>query len=301
MTPRIEISVVVSGLSRLFGGALARVVEVARIADAAGIAQIALPDHLAIGPRTDRYPYGRFPYPNDEPWLEPLTTLAAMASATRSVRLATGVLVAPLRPALLLAKTLATLDVLCEGRLDLGVGIGWQREEFEGAGVPYADRAERLDDTLRACRALWTHAPASFDSPTVRFTGLWCLPRPVQPGGIPIWFGGALRASNVRRIAELGAGWMPIGAGPRELAPGVRRLHEALRAAGRDPSQLRVRAAALPARGAGGGPDLERTLDALDALRQAGATHASFALDRFVGDASAIQPFLERLGAYTRA
>jgi probable F420-dependent oxidoreductase len=301
LAERIAISLTVSGLSRLFGGELARVVELARIADAVGIAQIALPDHLAIGPRTDRYPYGRFPYGPDEPWLEPLTTLAALAAATRRIRLATGVLVAPLRPALLLAKTLATLDVLCAGRLDLGVGIGWQAEEFAGAGVPFEGRSARLDDTLRACRALWSGAPASFESPTVRFEGLWCLPRPVQPGGIPIWFGVALRPRNVRRIAELGAGWLPIGAGPRELAEGVGRLREALRAAGRDAEALRVRAAALPLRGRAGGIDLERTLGALDELRAAGATHAGFALDRFVGDASEIRPFLERLGAYTLA
>jgi probable F420-dependent oxidoreductase len=297
---RIAISLTLSGLSRLFGAELVRVVEVARIADAAGIAQIALPDHLAIGPRTDRYPYGRFPYPNDEPWLEPLTTLAAMASATRRIRLATGVLLAPLRPPLLLAKTLATLDVLSQGRLDLGVGIGWQAEEFAGAGVPFAGRAARLDDTLRACRALWREAPASFDSPTQRFADLWCLPRPVQPGGIPIWFGLSLGPRNVRRIAELGAGWMPIEADPERIADGVRRLREALRGAGRDPAELRVRAGLRPLRGPDGGIDLERTLAGLEALSRAGATHAGLALDGCVRDAGEIPAFLERLGAYTR-
>ena len=85
-----------------------------------------MPDHLAIGPNTDAYPYGKFPLPSSEPWLEPVTTLAAIAGATRRIRLATGVLIAPLRPALLLAKSLATLDVLCGGRVDLGVGLGWQ-------------------------------------------------------------------------------------------------------------------------------------------------------------------------------
>jgi probable F420-dependent oxidoreductase len=297
---RIAISVTVSGLARLLGGDLARVVDLARAADAAGIAQLALPDHLAIGPRTDRYPYGRFPYGSDEPWLEPLTTLAALAAATRRIRLATGVLLAALRPALVLAKTLATLDVLSRGRLDLGVGIGWQAEEFAGAGVPFAGRAARLDDTLRACRALWSGAPASFDSPTARFAELWSLPRPVQAGGIPVWFGVALGPGNLRRIAELGSGWMPIGAGPAEVADGVRRLREALRAAGRDPAELRVRAPAPIVRGVDGGIDLEATLGRLDELRRAGATHAGFALDRFVRDASEIEPFLARLGAYAR-
>jgi alkanesulfonate monooxygenase SsuD/methylene tetrahydromethanopterin reductase-like flavin-dependent oxidoreductase (luciferase family) len=122
----------------------------------------------------------------------------------------------------------------------------------------------------------------------------------VQRGGIPIWFGVSLGERNVRRVAELGAGWMPIGAGPAEIADGVRRLHGALRAAGRDPAELRVRAPAPAVRGSGGGIDLAATLRSLEELRQAGATHAGFALDRFVRDASEIEPFLERLGAYTQ-
>ena len=104
MSPRPGVSVTISGLSRLFGGDLAAVLDAARAADEAGVDQLVLTDHLAIGPRTDRYPFGTFPYPPEEPWLEPLTTLAAIAGATERVRLGTGVLVAPLRPALLLAE-----------------------------------------------------------------------------------------------------------------------------------------------------------------------------------------------------
>ena len=94
----MKVSVTVSGLRQLFGKDLAAVVDVARVADDAGIDQIVMPDHLAMGARTDRYPFGEFPYPPDEPWLEPLTVLAAMASATRRVRLATGVLIGPAAP-----------------------------------------------------------------------------------------------------------------------------------------------------------------------------------------------------------
>lgn len=112
----IAVSVTVSGRARLFGAPLDGLVEAARIADAVGIDPIAMPDQLAIGPRTDRYPHGRFPFPAEEPWLEPLTILAAVAGATCRTRLATGVLLAPLRPALLLAKTLASLDVRSAGR-----------------------------------------------------------------------------------------------------------------------------------------------------------------------------------------
>lgn len=268
-----------AGLSRLFGGRLDGVVAAAVAMDEAGIDQISVPDHLAIGPRTDAYPYGRFPLPPNEPWLEPLTTLAAMAGATRRIRLATGVLIAPLRPALLLAKTAATLDVLSGGRLDLGVGLGWQREEYEGAGVPWAGRAARLDDQLRACRALWAEdGPVSFRSATVSFEALRCAPRPVQAGGPPLWFGVAANERNAARIAELGAGWLPMETEPAAIAAGVAVLRRAFERAGRDPATLGVRANAPIVRGADGSPDLDRTRAALPALAAAGVTLAAFSL-----------------------
>ncbi|MCH6562728.1 MAG: TIGR03619 family F420-dependent LLM class oxidoreductase [Myxococcales bacterium] len=293
---RIAVSVTISGLERLYGKDLSGVVDTARVAEGAGIHQIALPDHLAIGPNTDAYPYGKFPLPSSEPWLEPVTTLAAIAGATRRIRLATGVLIAPLRPALLLAKSLATLDVLSGGRVDLGVGLGWQREEFEASGVAFEGRAARMDDTLRACRVLWSQAPASFESPSVSFRDLWCLPRPVQEGGLPIWLGVRLDERNVSRIVEYGAGWMPLGLALEELERGTQWLRRAYEGAGRDPDSIGVRSMVPVALDARGRVDLERTLEAVPALRQAGVTVAAFALGRFVNTRDEIRPFLERLG-----
>jgi probable F420-dependent oxidoreductase len=295
MAARLALSVTVSGLSRLFGGELAALLEAARAADELGIDQLALPDHLAIGPRTDRYPYGRFPLPREEPWLEPLTALAAIAGATRRVRLATGVLIAPLRPPLLLAKSAATLDVLSGGRLDLGVGVGWQEEEYAAAGVPWAERWRRLDDGLRACRALWRDAPASFRSSSVSFDEIWCLPRPLQPGGPPLWFGVALGPRNLARVAELGAGWMPMGSGPDAIRAGVAELRAAFARAGRDFAGFGVRAHAPIVVGPDRRPDLERSLGALPALAEAGATVASFPLGAFAASRAEVRPFLERL------
>ena len=154
MSARLPISLTVSGVKRLFGDDLSQLIDFAKRAEDAGVDQIAMTDHLVIGPRTDRYPFGKFPFPNDEPWPEPIVTLAAMAGATRRIRLATAVLIAPLRSAPLLAKSLATLDALSGGRVDLGVGIGWQPEEFAAAGIPFESRAARMDDVLRACRSL---------------------------------------------------------------------------------------------------------------------------------------------------
>ncbi len=296
MTDRISVSLTIAGLTQIYGAELTGILETARIADQAGIHQLAMTDHVAIGPRTDRYPYGRFPFPNEEPWPEPLITLAAVAGATSQIRLATGILVAPLRPAALLAKMLATLDVLSAGRLDLGVGTGWQAEEYVASGVPFAGRAARLDDTLRACRVLWSEAPASYESATVSFKDVWSLPKPVQPGGIPISFGLALNARNVARIVEFDAGWAPMTSDPEELARGIEWLRGARSEAGLDPEALQVRANAPVFSNSAGAVDLDRTFESAVELRSIGVTVAAFALPRFVTRRSDVPAFLERLG-----
>src|SRR5262249_2589073 len=122
----MSVSLTISGFTRIFGGDLALVLDAARVADRAGIDQLVLADHVLMGRRTDRSPYGTFPYGPDEPWPEPLTLLAAIAAVTERCRLATGILIVPLRPAVVIAKTAATVDRLSNGRLDLGVGVGWQ-------------------------------------------------------------------------------------------------------------------------------------------------------------------------------
>ena len=297
----ISISVILSNVSRLFGGDLGAVVEAARVADAVGIHQIAVPDHVAVGERTDLYPGGKWRYPVEEPWGEPLTLLAAIAQATSHVRLGTSVLLAPLRPALFLAKQVATLDVLSGGRLDLGIGSGWHAEEFEASGVPFANRGSRMNDALGACRALWRDSPAEFASKTVSFLGLRSHPQPVQPGGIPIWVGGEANPRNVARITEYGVGWMPIltGSSP-ELPVGIQRIHESFRAAGRDPAELQVRAGLDPVFDADRALDLEASLAGLPALAERGVTLASVGLEGFVRRAEDVRGFIERVGEATR-
>ena len=296
MSERLPISLTVSGVKRLFGDDLSQLIDFAKRAEDAGIDQIAMTDHLAIGPHTERYPYGAFPFPNDEPWPEPLLTLAAMAGATRRIRLATAVLIAPLRPALLLAKSLATLDVLSGGRVDLGVGTGWQKEEFAASGVPFETRAARMDDVLRACRVLWRDAPASFQSPTVSFDDLWCIPRPVQPGGVPIWFGVAPTPRNVARVVEMGVGWVPVGSDLDALASGARVLRDAFAAAGRDPAMLGVRANVPFANGADGRVDLDRSIaEGIPRASEAGATIAAFPIAAYVRRREDLPALLKRL------
>src|SRR5258705_5727545 len=242
MARRFSVSITISAIGDLYGDDLAALTDLARIADATGIDQLVIPDHVVMGPHLENYPYGRFPLPLEEPWPEPLTVLAAMAGASERVRFGTGVLITPLRPAVLLAKTLATLDVLSRGRLEVGVGTGWQAEEYQAEGLDFAKRWQLFEDGLRACQVLWRDAPAAFESPTVSFRDVWCLPRPAQPGGPPLWFGVALGPANLKRIAELGAGWMPMDSRPEALRAGITKLREAFRARGRSFEGFGVRA-----------------------------------------------------------
>jgi probable F420-dependent oxidoreductase len=257
-----------------------------------------IPDHVAMGPHAERYPYGRFPLPQDEPWPEPLTTLAAMAGASSRVRLATGVLIAPLRPPLLLAKTLATLDALSCGRLDVGVGVGWQEEEYSASGLAFEQRWSLLDDGLRACRALWSDLPARFSSPSVSFEEIWSVPQPVQPGGPPLWFGVRLLPRNIARIVEHGSGWMPMESDADTLRDGVAALRAGFERAGRSFESFAVRAHAPVVMADKRTVDLDATLAGVPELLEAGATSIAFALARFVRTRQEVPDFFARIGGW---
>jgi len=280
----VSLSVTLTSYGELFSepGDWYQIVELARLAEAAGVDRVLLTDHVVMGEHTDRYPWGPFPFAPDLPWLEPLTVLSAMAAVTERLRFSTKILIAPLRPAPLLAKTLATLDVLSRGRMEIGVSTGWQREEYEAAGLDWAQRGQLLTDTMGACKALWQDAPASFASPTVSFERIWCAPRPLQPGGLPIWFAGSLHRRNLDRIVRLGDGWIPPPYSPVEqLAADVPRLREAWAAAGREPSALQVQGDLAPVRDASGRPDLAASLAAAPEWARAGATTLNVVMSLF--------------------
>ena len=261
-----------------------RFVDLARAADDAGVDRIVVVDHVVMGPHTENYAWGTFPVPPEAPWFEPLIVLAAVASATTRVRLATGILIAPLRPAVLLAKQAATLDVLSRGRLDLGVGTGWQREEYDAEGIDFARRGQLLSDTLAACRVLWRDTPAALDTPTVKFRDIYCEPKPRQPGGVPLWIGGSLRP-NLDRIVKWGDAWIPImGATLEVIADGARQIKDAWSAVGRDPAALQVQAPLRIERGGDERPDLARSIAGVPDLVAAGATDVHVTLRAFNRD-----------------
>jgi probable F420-dependent oxidoreductase len=275
--------------------------DLATTAEKAGLDGVSVVDHVVMGSHVGRYPYGRFPGGPEAPWLEPLTVLAAISGVTERVELVTAVLVSPLRPPALLAKSAATLDVLSGGRLVLGVGTGWQEEEYRAIGVDWERRHQLFDDQLAACHALWTGGPVDVDSATLRFEGIYCHPRPVSDAGVPFWIGGKLTERNLARIVRWGSGWIPAPVdGPDAVADGVRRLGVALQAAGRDPVSVRVRVTPAAVRDDQGHVDLAASLAGAAVLVEAGGTDLFVSLLGWCPDPTRAPAFVEELAAAHR-
>jgi probable F420-dependent oxidoreductase len=258
----------------------------AEAAEAAGVDRLVVSDHVAFGERLDAYgdpsvggvAGGAQPTGPDGHWLEPLTVLTSVAARTSTIRLATGILLAGLRRPVVLAKTAATLDVLSDGRLDLGVGVGWQREEYEAAGLDFAERGRILDDTLAVCRTLWSNQRADHRSPLLSFEGIHQMPKPRQAGGVPIWVSGTVNRAVVRRLVAHGAGWIPWGPDAADLPAGIARMRAAVEGAGGDPLGFGVVGSVPVVRTAGGEVDVDRTLERVPELVVAGVTDVRISL-----------------------
>jgi alkanesulfonate monooxygenase SsuD/methylene tetrahydromethanopterin reductase-like flavin-dependent oxidoreductase (luciferase family) len=175
-----------------------------------------------------------------------------------------------------LAKQLATMDVLSGGRVDLGVGVGWQREEYEAVGLAFEDRGRLLDHTLEVCRLLWTEKRAGYDSPELSFDGIHQMPKPVQPGGIPIWISGTVNKRVARRLSNFGTRWIPWGPAISNLEESVPAMKKAIADVGGDPTDLAVQGAAALKRDADGGIDVGASLAPVEKQVAAGATDIRF-------------------------
>ena len=237
----------------------------AREADRLGFESIWIPEHVAIPHNYQtHYPYsadGRLPTNDEEmPFPDPLITLAYAAAVTKQIKFGTNILILPQRHPLYIAKELATADVLTNGRVILGVGSGWLKEEFDALGIDFRTRGSRTDEVIQAMRVLWRDNPASFSGKHFKFGPVRSLPQPVQKGGVPIFIGGISPAA-IRRTARYGDGYLPVPV--ENVGDLFRQVREECARIGRDPKEIELSCPCQP------------TLDAVKQVQDLGAVRAT--------------------------
>jgi len=277
---------------------LRALVRMAVEAEEAGFDAVMVSEHVALGPGADELGLPENPrdyaLPGNQdpstPWPDPLTLLAAVAGVTTRLRLVASSIIAPLRHPVLLAKQLATLDLLSEGRLVVQPTVSWHRAEYEALGVAFEQRGELLDEHLAAWRALWRDSPASFEGRHYRFADVSLEPKPLREHGPALWFGGeTVHERLLRRLVECGTGFNPLGTPSDE---DLERLRSAMAAAGRDPAELEMVGGT---RGrfadADGVADLGEALAWIPAQLERGFTTICIKPSQFIDDPDEIGPF----------
>ena len=215
------------------------VVEMARECEARGLDSLYVPEHTHIP--TSR----RTPAPMGEPLpqyyrrcVDPFVALSAAAAVTERLRIGTGICLVAQRDPIVTAKEVATLDQISGGRFTFGVGFGWNADEAEHHGVDFAQRRAIVREKVEAMRTLWTHDEAEFKGEHVAFSPSWQWPKPMQQPHPPIWLGVAPGPRNLRLLAEMADGWIPIGGrGLTQAVPELRRVAEEI---GRDMSNFDI-------------------------------------------------------------
>jgi len=240
----------------------------AQAAEAIGFDFVEVPDHV-LGADRAALPDFEGPYDVDDAFHETFVTLAYIAAVTERVGLASGVLILPQRQTALVAKQAAQLDVVSGGRLRLGIGVGWNPVEYEALGQDWQGRGRRQVEQIELMNQLWTNRTVTFDGVFDRVHHAGLNPLPIQRP-IPIWFGGGVEPV-LRRAAKYGQGWIPLGQPDEQTDAQLERLHNYLRAEGRDPETFGIEAWV---RSGIGGPDQWRT--AAERWTALGATHVTF-------------------------
>ena len=216
--------------------------RIAQLAEAAGFDSIFTVEHVVWPTNyTSVYPYGpsgRLPGNPSTRLPDPLIWMAYVAAVTTRLRLMTAVMILPQRNPLVLAKEVATLDSLSGGRIELGIGVGWLKEEFEALGVPFEKRGKRADEYIAAMRALWAKDDASFAGEFVKFNGVSSNPKPVR-GSVPIMIGGHSEAA-AKRAGRLGDGFFPSIGTQVDILPLLDLVRRTAEAAGRDPKSVEL-------------------------------------------------------------
>lgn len=249
----------------------------ARAAEAAGFESLWTVEHVLVPAGYEsEYPYdasGKMPGGEEFDIPDPLIWMAYVAAVTSTIKLGTGILIVPQRNPAVLAKEVATLDVLSGGRVLLGVGAGWLEEEFDALGVPFKDRGRRLDSHIATMRALWADDEATVDDEFTSFRNCISLPKP-KARSVPIVVGGHSEPA-ARRAGRLGDGFFPGRGSHEELAHLLDVMRAAAEKAGRDPAAIEITASGADLFG----PDPEAALEQLDALGVSRAIIAPLAYD----------------------
>lgn len=280
-------------------------------AEEAGFDAVMVSEHVALGlgadsagvpvnPRDYALPFNQDPA---TPWPDSLMLLSAVAAATTRIRLVAGAVIPPLRHPVLMAKQLATLDLLSEGRLVVQPTVSWLRSEYDAVGVPFERRGVLLDEHLAAWRTLWRESPATFHGRHYSFEDVYLEPKPWRPQGPPLWFGSSsMHEPLLRRLVEHGSGFNPLG---RPSVEDLDLLASALAAAGRSMDDLELVGGT---RGRFPGPDdvadLDEALAAVPEQVERGFRSICIKPSQFIDDPSEIPSFcrsvVERVERLTR-
>jgi probable F420-dependent oxidoreductase len=223
-------------------------IELARAVEDRGLDSLFFPEHTHI-PTSRRSPWpggGELP---KEYWHthDPFVAFGAAAAVTRRIKLGTGICLVIERDPIVLAKEVASLDMISGGRLIFGIGGGWNAEEMEDHGTNFRTRWKLLRERVLAMREIWTKDPAEFHGEFVNFPPTWSFPKPVQQGGPPVMLGSEAKRC-FERVVDYCDGWMPIYRRNHTLAEGVKQLRETASRAGRRPDSLRLSLFAVPGR-----------------------------------------------------
>jgi len=220
--------------------------QLAIAAEERGFDSIWVPEHTHIpaNRRTD-YPGGGELPKEYSHTLDPFVALAMAAGVTKNLKLATGICLLIEHQALTIAKTVATLDHLSGGRVMLGLGAGWNREEMENHGTQYSSRFRKLEEQMAALREIWTNDVATFHGEFENFDSVWSWPKPVQQPHPPLILGGETD-HTLKRIVRLGDGWLPRAMNPERVIAGMEKLQRFAEEAGRDPATISVSVFAPP-------------------------------------------------------
>jgi probable F420-dependent oxidoreductase len=291
----MQIGLNVMASQALFDGDVGKVLDMIALADRKGIDLVSISDHLGFNRQAHatRRVTNNFPFVLEQPWYEPISFLSAVAGRTQRVRLSTFVLIATLRPTLLLAKQLATLDTISKGRVTIGLGVGWQAEEFRAAGMAFEGRFGDLDDMVVAMRALWSQPPAEGKGRSYSFEDFYSLPTPPQGRDLPILFGFKPTEKNLDRIARLAQGWAVDPAYRSIFAEKAEELRGLFRKHGRDASKIEFHVGQGAIRGADGKLDKAAVKAGVEKAAADGATTVTLMVSDFCKQASEIEAFFD--------